>query len=217
MSAVTVDELKAKLGIPAEPPDPALDARLQSIIDETQALVEGYLGVPVEPTPLYMERGCGIDYAASVVLPVYPVISLDKVMIGNEEQALEDFWLDRADGMFYPADGCGCRRWGCCFCVPGPLQVDYTAGFDPVPADLHLALLNLSASYYQANAANVGHVLGGGDKVKHVTLFGAMSISFDATSAPSSASSTSGLEVPSFLQGWTWILDKYQVRTVVVE
>lgn len=215
MSVVTVEELKAKLGLPPGP-DPTLDARLQSMIDETQALVEGYLGLAIEPTALTLERAKGISGSPAFMLPVYPVISLDKVTIRDEEQDLADFWLDHGDGMVYPTDGCGCQHSGCFCCAPGPLVVDYTAGFEPVPTDLQLALLNLSADFYQGNAGSAGQSFGG-DKVKQVTIFGAMSIGFDGGSTASAASSSSGLEVPPFLQGWSWILDKYQVRSLIVE
>jgi hypothetical protein len=216
MSVVTVEELKAKLGIPAEPPDPALDARLQSMLDETQAMVEGYIGMAIEPTPLTMWSGQGICGSATFALPVYPVISLDMVTIQGEEQDLAEFWLSQADGLVYPADACGCARGGCFCCCPGPSRVDYTAGFDPVPDDLYYALLNLSADYYAGNAGSTATTFGG-DRVKSVTIFGAMSIGFDGGSSASSASSSSGLEVPPFLQSWTWVLDKYQVRSLIVE
>lgn len=216
MSLVTVEELKAKLGLPADA-DPVLDARLQGMLDETQALVEGYIGLAIEPTPLTLSSGQGICGASVFLLPVYPVVTLDKITVAGEEQPLEDFWLSQSDGMVYPADGCGCQRAGACFCCcPGPSRVDYTAGFDPVPDDLYYALLNLSADYYQGNAGS-GASTFGGDRVKSVTIFGAMSIGFDGGSSASAASSSSGLEVPAFLQGWTWVLDKYQVRSLVVE
>ena len=93
MSVVTVEELKAKLGLPAEPPDAALDARLQSMIDETQALVEGYLGVPIEPTEMTLDRCEAINGSASIVLPVYPVISVEAITIADEPQDLDQFWL----------------------------------------------------------------------------------------------------------------------------
>jgi hypothetical protein len=98
--------------------------------------------------------------------------------------------------------------------MPEPvLEVDYVSGWDPVPQDLELVLLNLAIGTYNLGGSYAGSVSATG-ALKSMTMFDAMSMSFETGSSGVSGSGTAAAAPGSpaaLLEQWSYVLDKYSM------
>lgn len=198
---ITLEQLKSALGISGTAEDPLLD---QSIA-MAESLLNAYIGYPMADTVTVHEYTYSPDpmphwyYGSSrrnfVHLPLWPIVELVEVV--------------RGDGTTVPAlDYRVVKDKGRVDFFSGlPATTDYLvfhyrAGYDPMPADITPVMLNMSAAIY-----NNGGALSStsSNALKSLTMFDAMSMSFD-TSGESTGGGAMGL-----LEPWAFVLDKYRV------
>jgi hypothetical protein len=129
VSVLAVEDMKDYLNIT----EPDSDAELQEFIDAAEAAIAHRVG-PLEPTAVTSRVGGG---TAGLVLPRTPVASLTSITpIGEVALTIGDFDADPLTGIVGYTDG-GLRFGSRSYTVV------YEAGWDPLPADLLLAVKEL--------------------------------------------------------------------------
>jgi hypothetical protein len=193
----TLAELKAALGISGTDQD----ALLTSSLAQANGLIAGYIGADLSDTAdrtetLYVPNG-----ATFVNLPVWPVISLTSVT-ANGEAFTDHSLVKRSGGLFFDYLPGNPTRLG------NEVEVVYSAGFATVPEDLKTVCLNIASTIY--NRGGAVSTATGENELKSLTMFDAMSMSFD--------SSKSASDTPEGLIGtWAFILDQYRLKTPVLK
>lgn len=190
---VTLAQLKSALGIAAD--DATKDAALNNALAQANGLVASYIGFDVSDVEFVHEYTyTPRDYGARdfVHLPLYPVLTVASV-------------LDQDDVPVSPLTYRVVRDKGRVDFPAGVPQVDlltfsYTAGFANVPAELLPVGLNIASAVYN----NGGQLGGTANALKSLTMFDAMSMSFDTTAGVPDAA--------SLLLAWKFVLDKYAVN-----
>jgi hypothetical protein len=209
---ITVDMMKAALGlpVPTTPPDPALDAKLEQASILAQTLVESYIGGPLEATMQSWEL-FDVCFQHRLFLPHHPILTvLSVVKDGIALDPDTGYRVDKKMGALV-FQGCSCWRGCSCGCYwAATLGISYTSGFDPVPADLMAALLNIALSIYE----NGGTLTASSNEVgalKSMTMFDAMSMSFETSGVEASS-------MPNTLLKETWgvVLNKYRMEYPVM-
>lgn len=205
---ITIDELKAALGLPPDP-DPVLDAKLENAIAMSQAMVEAYLCGNIMPTE-HTWTQTPFARCSTIFLPTFPVISFEELLVNTVVQDPSQYTVDMKKGLVHYGTGCVCcRPYACCEYPPSSAEATYISGYDPVPADMHLALLNLAIGTYNLGGNFSGSVSSVG-ALKSMTMFDAMSMSFETSGAAGASGSD------SLVSQWGWILDKYSMCSIVV-
>jgi hypothetical protein len=138
------------------------DTKLQLVLDMCCTWVQNYLGRPVAPTEFFRRfNGMSGNTGAYLSLPYYPVIEVEKVVeywgtsgphelaeqTPTEQGNSEMFQLDPLRGVLSRTfQGLVLRPW-----FPGARNVEVTwkAGYNPVPADIKLATLELVAHWWR--------------------------------------------------------------------
>ncbi len=140
LALVTLDQAKAALGIPAE--DTAQDAVLTAQIESVSTAINNYCDriFVVQTYRDQLRNACG-SYGEPLVVRQYPIIIAEGVpLIVTEDGAALDAALWEVfpeAGALYRLDATALPSgWGAALLV-----VDYTAGFDPIPADVQGAAL----------------------------------------------------------------------------
>lgn len=201
-----LNTLKNALGIPLD--DTSKDAALNNAIATANAMIGSYIGADLSDTTTERVFEVVLQHTANFIqLPVYPLIAITEVKIGSAVLDVTTYVPRRPQGeidllnMPYSGDVFGART-----------VVKYTAGYDPVPDDLELACVNIAATVY--NNGGTFASSGGSGALKSLTMFDAMSMSFDvgAASAAGSTSTPEGLT-----KSWAFVLDKYRVYVPVLE
>jgi hypothetical protein len=171
---VDLETIKDDLGIPAD--DTSSDAWLTRRIDGLWSRFQSYTGRPLTlasgwvddwgelfasaparlepPSVQPMPRG-------SVYLRVFPVVAISKVTINGATLDPTKAIFEPASGKLFSLDGPPAIDLGVML-VSGRARLEYTAGFNPLPADLYDALLGALAiqwSARQAIQANGGGLL----------------------------------------------------------
>lgn len=193
---ITLEDLKAALGI--APDDVSKDALLNSSLTQAHGLIYSNIGYDLTDTVRLREYVYTTDvrgyYPSSrnfVHLPLWPVREIVDVVNGTGAIiAPDNYRLVPDPGRVDFLNG-----------LPGGdyLTFHYRAGFDPVPEDLVPVATNIAASIY-----NNGGTVGSTNALKSLTMFDAMSMSFDT--GDGSATSAQAL-----LDGWAFVLGKYSV------
>lgn len=198
---ITLEQLKTALGIS----DATNDALLELSIQQAESLINAYIGYNISDTTTVHEYTYSPDpvpywhYGSSrrnfVHLPYWPVLELVDVRRGDDSIISPlDYRLVAGPGRVDFFNGL-------------PATTDYLvfhfrAGYDPLPADLTPVMLNISGAIY-TNGGTISSA--GSNTLKSLTMFDAMSMSFD-TSGEAVAGGALGL-----LEPWGFVLNKYRV------
>lgn len=207
MAYLTLAEVKAALAITGSDDDLVLSRSISLVA----SLINGYLGYDPTNTALVYTYTTVIDHSARMLqLPIYPVRFVDLVTAngevvpgGDDNYPYGGWWLNSTHGIIEELDTVGgSGRYG------SRVTVLYRAGYDPVPQELKDIALNLIGSVF-ANGGDIkSSASGGTGELKSLTMFDAMSMSFD-TGGSTSSEDSSG---PEALVGmWAFVLDKYRI------
>jgi hypothetical protein len=219
MMLATLDELKDALGIDPTESDPARDRLLNSSLTQANALIAGYLGVDLSDTDTEHTYTTTMDNGAGYIkLPKFPIlaatISSNSVPMLGTDYALRsrEGIIEFVNGMYAPYCA-GDRRFG------QRVTVVYRAGYeDDMPPELKMVCLNIaSAIYNMGGSFGGGAATSGAGALKTLTMFDAMSMSFDTGSNSSAAVGADDPSTPSgMLKTWAFILNKHRVNSPVM-
>jgi hypothetical protein len=198
----TLDQIKAALGIT----DNTKDALLTSCLQQANTMIASYIGADLSDTAERTHTGtipCGATY---LHLPVWPVLEVNSALVNCTPVPPTDFFVDRRSGsLFFENEQGGTGRRGV------PVEIAYTAGFasDAIPADLNMVCLNIASAIYNVGGTLAGST-GGTGELKSLTMFDAMSMSFDTGSSTASTPET-------YVTSWTFMLNKYKLDVPVMK
>lgn len=188
---LTRDQLKNALGIALN--DATNDVQLDNAILLANGLIASYVGFDLSDTAAVREYDyVWNDYGERnfIHLPYWPVIEVVEIRDENQVLVEEGWRLIRDKGRIDFTGG-----------VPYSelLTIMYRTGFDPLPADLLPVGINIAAAIYN----NGGQIGTSTNALKSLTMFDAMSMSFDTTGG--------GNGPDSLVGAWAFILDRYSV------
>jgi hypothetical protein len=140
---VTLDELAAYLS-PRAPRDLADDALAAMAVAGAAERIQSETGqeIAADESTATFAIGAYDRYVRSVILPEHPVVTVDEVR-DDGEVSLD--WQLHSGGIVRLTEGY--------FTRDALVEVDYTHGYDPVPADLRLLAVTLAARAYQQGLA----------------------------------------------------------------
>lgn len=193
----TLEQLKAALGIE----DNTKDALLTSCLVQANGLIAGYIGADLSDVATDRPFDALVPEGATFVhFPVWPLISITTFKVND---------VDVVEGTDYTLN----KRQAAAFfdSLPGnstsagnKIEATFKAGLAVVPDDLNTICLNLASTAYN-NGGQLVQQSSGSNELKSLTMFDAMSMSFDTGS--SVVSTPEGL-----VKTWSFILDKYRVE-----
>ena len=209
MPLTTLDKVKANLGIT----DTASDVQLTAAINTANALIAGYLGADLSDATtdrVYtVVVAPGTDY---LNLPVFPALSVTGITVNADPVDPATYELVERTGTvdFFTSVQASGPRPNC------RVTVTYKAGFaaDAIPADLAMVCENIAAAVFNDGGSFASSMNGGRGELKSMTMFDAMSMSFE-TNAGASADSAGTPE--GMLKAWAYILDQYSVKGKVLK
>lgn len=149
--AVEVSDLKTMLGITGSAQDTALGATLDAAI----AMIEGPYGIGVCLTEqvwqLTLDR-----LPREIVIPLGPVQSVDSISYrdGNGDTQTVSTWLEDLESSPVRIRAARGTSWPEHLCEIGSVKVQFTAGFEEVPAPLKHAILLLAKSMWRTGATD---------------------------------------------------------------
>lgn len=199
---VTVDSIKDALGLPTPLP-PETEALIERSAIQAQVLVGAYLGYVVEldmgqqkTVPFYQQREMKLFR-----LEEYPV-KMSSVKIDDVELPADQYTFDARLGMLNLKSARAYIE---------KLEIKYATGFSPekVPQDLLAALENITITIYE-NGGRVPTTSAGAGELKSMTMFDAMSMSFE-TSGTNDAGTPEGM-----ITQWAFVLDRYRINSKYV-
>jgi hypothetical protein len=138
---VTLDELAAYLS-PRAPRDLSADVLAGLAVAGAAERIQTETGqdlIPADATAVFAIDG---RYRDELLIPQGPVLAVDEVRI-DDEVTLD--WRLQTGGILRSTDGY--------FPLGSTVEVDYSRGYDPVPADLRLLAVTLAARAYQQGLA----------------------------------------------------------------
>lgn len=201
---ITVDMMKEALGM-ATTPDPVNDPVMERSAAIAQALVEAYIGTTIEQ-----------NYDRPQWVRKFHEIGIQTVRLRHWPATLISATLD---GTAVPADqydfhgALGALEFKQQRAYVGKLEIKYVEGYvdDEIPKDIIDATLHLSLSVYENGGKLSAAASSSAGALKSLTMFDAMSMSFDTGAT---ASTTTGPE--ALPAQWAFVLDKYRVNTYVM-
>lgn len=200
---VSIESMKEALGL-ATTADPVIDPIMTRSSTLAQRMVSSYIGFPAEapedPVRFSDDNVCDVR---AIRLPVYPA-QLVSFVIEDVEVPYDQYRFDGRIGTVT-------------FYVPKlrikHFLIDYLPGFDgevfPVPEDLLDAIQNIALGIY-ARGGNLQQT-GSSGALKSLTMFDAMSMSFDVGATTADSSTPEGM-----VKQWAFVLDKYKVDKYVM-
>ena len=199
----SLTDLKAALGIT----DNTQDATLTRSLMLANGLIAGYIGVDLSDTTTPRTFTSVVD-SGSIKLPLFPVVSVDSLTangVAVPEEANSGWWLDKRLGMIsdYPHYAHGNGRYG------SRVTVVYRSGYNPVPDDLKTACIGVATSIYENGGTIPSGATAGSGELKSLTMFDAMSMSFDTGTTGAKATGAEGM-----LEAWLFILKEYKINPV---
>ena len=196
--------LKAALGITVN----TSDAQLNAALTTSNALIAAYIRADLSDVSDRTFTKT-IEYGTQFLqLPVWPAISVTSISADGTALANTDYTLRKetaeVDFINVPSSG---DRFGQRFTVV------YKAGYATVPEDLKAACQNIAAAVYNNGGSFAGSMNGGRGELKSLTMFDAMSMSFEtaAGAGADSAGTPAGM-----LAAWSFVLDKYRCSIPVM-
>lgn len=200
---VSIETLKEFLGLPTTA-DPVADPVLERSVLIAQTLVESYLGIPIEQDPgaprtflRYQLLGVKV-----IRLPEFPT-ALSSVEIDDVVSALgAEYTFDSRSGILEFRTQRDVSK----------LKIVHLPGYTPeeVPKDLEVVLVNISIGIYE-NGGKINSTQSSAGALKSMTMFDAMSMSFDTGTTSADAGSPEGI-----VSQWAFVLDKYKVDKYVM-
>ena len=212
MAYLSLAEFKQLLGITGNDEDTLLSRSLSF----AATIINGYLGW--DPTDVSLMRTyttMAEDNQTSLQLPIWPAIEVASVVsngqpvVGEAQDAAYGWWLDTTHGIieglqYLGASGVG--RYG-----RNRVTVNYRAGYFPTPQDLKDVALNIaSAIYNNGGEVKAPASSGGSGELKSLTMFDAMSMSFDVGGSSSTDDAGGAL---GMVEAWAFVLDRYKVKS----
>lgn len=195
----TITQLKAMLGIV----DAAQDTLLTSSLSQANGLLAAYIGADLSDVGDRVYDGMIPEGATYVNLPVWPLISISEFTVNGVAVAPADYTMSkRTASIFFDSLPGNAGRAG------NVVAATYKAGFADVPVDLNTVCLNIAATIYN-NGGQLA-VQTSSNELKSLTMFDAMSMSFDTGS--SSVNTPEGL-----IKTWGFMLTKYRLATPVMK
>lgn len=205
MAILSVDEVREAMGLEAGT-DPTLDPVILRSIELAQAMVEAFIGGPLEVTDQVMDY-YDPEYRHWLYLPHRPVTEVSIVMKDDDtmEEATE-YRLSERDGalvfdkQLYPTHvGLDMRIPWC-----RQLHVEYKSGWVTLPKELRQALMNITVGIYNLGG-DFSSSSGSTGALKGLTMFDAMSMTFDTDSE----GATTGGTPESVVGQWAFVLKRY--------
>jgi hypothetical protein len=196
----TLAELSAALGLT----DNSQDALATSSLTQANGLIAGYIGADLSDATTDRHYTVTLREDASYLnLPVFPLISVSSITNNGVALALTtDYLLDLRLGSVDFVNGlCSSGRTG------NRVVVVYRAGFAAVPADLNAVCLNIAAAIFNNGGSFATAMNGGRGELKSMTMFDAMSMSFE-TGVGESADSAGTPE--GMIRMWMFVLKPYR-------
>lgn len=139
---ITLAELKSALGIT----DAANDDELNRLIGVYSQAVANYTERQLCEAPrevVYVARGyCNVR---QLLVPQWPIVSVESVELDGAVLDEDQWYFNGMAGYLYPTAGQG---WG----INQYLLLKYTAGFDPVPADVQEAMIQMCGSAFNTGS-----------------------------------------------------------------
>jgi hypothetical protein len=198
---VQVDDVKSYLGLPLEA-NPTVDPVLERSVLLAETLVGSYVGFRLEQdmsAQLTLTKHY-ITATKVVRLPHFPV-KVSSVKLDDTVLAADQYRIDERLGLFEFAE----ERTSV-----GKLEIKYSPGFsaETFPPDIRAAVENIAIGIYE-NGGKIA-VASSSGALKSLTMFDAMSMSFDTGSTAASAGTPEGI-----VSQWAFVLDKYKVNSFV--
>jgi hypothetical protein len=202
---VTLAELKTALGIT----DNTQDALLTRSLTMANALIAGYIGFDLSDTAKERSFTTIVDSVRGhIKLPFYPVVAVTSLTADGNTVATDAGWyllpeigiVEQFPAERYSASG----RYGV------RATAIYRAGFETanMPEELKQACIDIAnAIYVNGGTIPSGGAAGGTGELKSLTMFDAMSMSFDT--GASTGSTVVGAE--ALLESWKFVLNRYRV------
>jgi hypothetical protein len=200
---IPISVLKKLLGMPATP-DPVADPILENSSMIAQTMCEAYIGMPMEQdtsapmTATYYQMGP----VKLVRLHEYPTtlisVEMDGATLGVDQYTFKsrtgefEFTMQRSS--------------------VGSLEIVHAPGWtsETLPKDLEMAITNIAIGIYE-NGGKISSTQSSAGALKSMTMFDAMSMSFDTGATTTDAGSPEGL-----VSQWAFVLDKYDVDKYVM-
>jgi hypothetical protein len=201
-----VSDLKANLGI--APEDGTKDQLLDQSLTLANSIIAAYIGFDVSDVDTEQSYTEIVDENADYVrLPLFPLIDVLSVTADGDLVDPTAYYVDPKLGhvnfLRGIPRGSAPARWG------HRMGVRYLAGLEEIPEDLSLACLNIAAGIYNLGGTFASVAQGTGE-LKSLTMFDAMSMSFDTTQQ----TGTDAAGTPqAMLKAWSFVLDKYRCKT----
>jgi hypothetical protein len=177
----SIEDLKDSLGIAQS--DVTHDAVLNTSLRNANSIMASYIGFDASdvdaeyPYTVYVADNC-----CYINLPVWPVVAIVSITSDGNILATTDWLLEERLGTVHFPNGLpfgGAQRIG------HRVSVVYKAGFADIPDDLNMVCLNIAAALYTLGGNFSSSTNGGTGELKTLTMFDAMSMSFDTGSSTS--------------------------------
>lgn len=205
----TLDELKDALGIALD--DTTQDTLVTVSLTSANALIAGYIGGDLsDVTTDRVTTRTLASNAPYMKLPLYPVISITGVTSNGDAVASTEYQLDPELGIVdFLNGGLGTADGR----IGNRVTVTFKAGITPIPTELNTVCLNIGAAIFNNGGTFNNSMNGNKGELKSLTMFDAMSMSFEtgAGSSVDSAGTPAGM-----LKAWAFILDKYRCNSPVM-
>lgn len=140
MSQITLLEYKDYKDIKS----PNNDLKLEPILEFVNSFIPKYCGVPFSPEIITGARVESCD-GLTILLPHSNIVSVEELRISDV--AITTFALDSETGLL---DNTSDTYWTT---LRNRIQVDYTHGFEEIPADLKVAAFELVSYFNKGNFA----------------------------------------------------------------
>lgn len=199
---VSIDTLKEYMGLPPEA-NADIDPVLERSSMIAQVLAESYVGTPIEQDPAspktalrYQLQGVRV-----VRLQEFPT-TLSSVKVDDVVLAAAEYSFDARMGVLEFTSQRSANK----------LEIIHVPGFTPetVPKDIENAITNMAIGIYE-NGGKISSTQSSAGALKSMTMFDAMSMSFDTGATSADAGSPEGL-----VTQWAFVLDKYKVDKYVM-
>lgn len=207
MSLILTEDLKEAVGI--LPADTTKDVVLANSVRTANALIAGYIGFDLSDTDTLRTFIDTIENnARHILLPAFPIIEVAALSANGLPVLVDNYWVNNRIGIvdFSPGNfsyGAGGMRFG------HRVAVVYRAGYEEIPEDLQMACLNIAAALYNMGGTFASAASGGTGELKSLTMFDAMSMSFDV-GGTSATGEAAGSPI-AMINSWKFVLDKYRV------
>jgi hypothetical protein len=205
MPLISTDDLKAAVGL--EPNDTTKEALLELSVNTANALIAGYVGVDLSDTDTEQAFIEVVDNdARHMKLPAFPILSVVTLSADGNVMDPANYMLNERIGIIdFPMGIPSGARWG------HRMVATFKAGYEEIPQDLVMACTNIAAALYNLGGTFASAASGGSGELKSLTMFDAMSMSFDV--GGTNANGEVAGSPQSMISAWKFVLDKYRVSS----